>query len=458
MTRAREISPLDGRYAPVVGHLTAYFSEFALMRARCEVELRFLLALQDVEAIGALPPDDVARIQDALSAFSDEDYAKIKAFEARVNHDVKACELFLREKLGLSLPNRIHLGMTSEDVNNLAYALLLSRYLAAEQLPQLRRFVALLSERAAGWRDVPFPARTHGQAASPTTLGKELAVYVARLLRQARELEATRFRGKLGGATGNLSALVAACPTADWLSFSERFVTSLDLDWNPCTTQVEDGDGTAAYFAAVTRINTIVLDFDLDLWEYVSRGDVVQKTVDTEVGSSTMPHKVNPIRFENSEGNLTFSTAILHVLCDKLPRSRMQRDLSDSSLKRNIGVALAHAYLGLDAAMKGLERIDVSPRALRAKVDSQPEVLGEAIQTVFRLEGLAEPYEQVYRKLRGREITLDQLHAWIDEVEGLPSEPRARLKALRPSSYLGLAPQICDRIVAEARCWLAETA
>jgi adenylosuccinate lyase len=449
----REISPLDGRYAATVGHLGQYFSECALAGARCEVELRYLLALDETGVFEPLGASERARIEGALRTFGDEDFVRIKEIEGRIRHDVKACEVYLRDRLELSSPNLIHFGLTSEDVNNLAYALLYTRYRDEQQRPQLRRLVEALVDRARAWAAIPFPARTHGQPASPTTLGKEIAVFLNRLVRQIRQLEAFCFRGKLSGATGTHAAAMTAFPDVDWLTFSERFVSGLGLEGNPCTTQIEDGDALAEYFAITARINNILLDLDLDLWEYISRGDLVQRAVDAEVGSSTMPHKVNPIHFENSEGNLTLSTAMLHTLGDKLTRSRMQRDLSDSTVKRNVGVALAYSFLAVEQTLQGLDRIDIEDQALVRRVDESPQVLAEAYQTILRAAGAADPYELLRAAVRGREISLEELHRWIDGLE-VKAAVKARMKDLRPSAYVGAAQQLAERAVAEAQEWL----
>jgi adenylosuccinate lyase len=449
----REISPLDGRYRERLAELPAYFSEFALMKARCEVELAYLEALDRTGLFPALSDDERQRIEGARSSFSDADFERIVEIDREIDHDVKACELFLRERLRLSHPNLIHFGLTSADVNDLAYGLLLARFRDELQLPLLRRLIERLADLAEAWRDAVFPARTHGQPASPTTLGKELAVFLSRLLRQAGQLEAHRFRGKLTGATGTYASFVAAFPDHDWIAFSDALVERLGLEPNRCTTQIEDHDALAEYFAIVSRINNVVSDLDRDLWEYVSRGDVVEKPVEREVGSSTMPHKVNPIRFENSEGNVAISNALLHALSDKLTRSRMQRDLSDTTVKRNIGVALAHGHLAIGETLRGLDRIDVDRDALRAKVDASPEVLAEAIQTVLRVEGVEDPYELLRGLTRGKGLTLDRLRSFVD---GLPvdGDVKDRLRDLRPTEYVGLASRICDRVVERARRWL----
>jgi len=449
-----EISPLDGRYAGVVGHLGEYFSEHALMQARCEVEVSYLLALDETKLLPRLSDDERARARQAAGALSDEEFARIKTIEKTTQHDVKACELFLREKIGLDHPNLIHFGLTSEDVTNLAYGLLFSRYRDREQIPQLRRLVDLLTSYAERWADAPFPARTHGQPASPTTFGKELAVFVSRLVRQARALERVRFRGKFSGATGTHAALATALPGGDWIAFSERFVDSLGLEPIACSTQIDDGDGLAEYFGIVARVNGILLDLDLDLWEYISRGDVIQAVVEGEVGSSTMPHKVNPIHFENSEGNLAVSNTLLHMLSDKLTHSRMQRDLSDSSVKRSIGVALTHAYLAVEQTLKGLGRVSLDERAARERVDATPETLTEAYQTILRAVGLEDPYEKLREHSRGCSLRLEDLHRWVEGLD-IDAATKRRLLQLRPSNYVGLAPELCRRVVADARMWLA---
>ncbi len=453
----REISPLDGRYADIVGTLGDYFSEHALMEARCDVELRYLLALDDTKLLPRLSKAERGRVAAAQSGLTDAEFARIKDIEKTTQHDVKACELFLREKLALAHPNVIHFGLTSEDATNLAYGLLLGRYRDKEELPQLRRLIATLADMAERWAETPFPARTHGQPASPTTFGKELAVFVSRLLRQGRQLEAFRFRGKFSGATGTHAALSTAFPDADWIGFADRFVASLGLEPIACSTQIDDGDGLAEYFAIVTRLNGVVLDLDVDVWEYISRGEVVQAAVAGEVGSSTMPHKVNPIQFENSEGNLAVSTALLHALSDKLTHSRMQRDISDSAAKRTIGVALAHGYLAIAQTLKGLARISLDERAARDHVEAAPETLTEAYQTILRAAGVEDPYEKLRAASRGRSLGLSDLHAWVETLD-VPADVKRRLVGLRPTDYVGLSADLARRTVAEARAWLGRSA
>ena len=449
----REISPLDGRYRERLTDLPAYFSDFALMKTRCEIELAYLEALDRTGLFPPLSDAERERIEHVRSEFSDADYERITAIDRRINHDVKACELFLREALALADPNRIHFGLTSEDVDNLAYGLLLLRYRDEQQIPILRRLIERLTALADAWSSVVFPARTHGQPASPTTLGKELAVFLSRLLRQVRWLERYRFRGKLNGATGTHAAAAVAFPEHDWIATSDAFVESLGLEPNRCTTQIEDHDALAEYFSIVSRILSIVRDLDQDLWQYISRGDLIERAQDAEVGSSTMPHKVNPIRFENSEGNVAIANALLGELAEQLTRSRMQRDLSDKTAKRNIGVALAHGHLAIGQTLDGLARIDVDEARLRETVDGTPEVLAEAIQTILRVEGVDDPYERLRGLTRGVLLAPDGLAAFIDELP-VPEGVKGRIHALRPTEYTGLASRICKQVVEEARAWL----
>ena len=448
-----EISPLDGRYRKQLAELPAYFSEFALMRTRCEVELAYVEALDRTGLFPALSDEERERIKCARTSFSDDDFERIAEIDRKIGHDVKACEIFLRERLRLARPNLIHFGLTSADVNNLAYALLLTRFRDEQQVPLMRRLLERLVDLVEAWKSVVFPARTHGQPASPTTLGKELAVFLSRLVRQAAQLEAHRFRGKLTGATGTHAAFVTAFPDHDWMAFSAEFVKSLGLEPNQCTTQIEDHDTLAEYFAIVSRINNIVSDFDRDMWGYLSRGDLLQVVVGSEVGSSTMPHKVNPIRFENSEGNVTISNALLHALSDKLTQSRMQRDLSDTTVKRNIGVALAHSHLAIGQTLQGLERIDVDEANLKRKVDAAPEVLAEGYQTILRVAGLEDPYELLRGLTRGEALTLDRLHGSVDGLS-VSDEVKDRLRDLRPTDYVGLASRVCDAVLETARRWI----
>jgi len=451
----REISQLDGRYRDRLDRLGDYFSEFALAEARCAIELRHLEALDETGLFPKLTDEERSRVAAAKETFAESDFARIQEIERAIRHDVKACELYCRERLALAQPNLIHFGLTSADVNTLAYARILARFRDEVQLPQVRALLERLVELAERWKDAPFPARTHGQPASPTTAGKEIAVFVGRLLRQAERLRAFRFRGKLSGATGTFASFAVVFPSFDWIGFADGFVAGLGLEPNRCTTQIDDGDALAEYFGIAARINGIVLDLDCDVWEYLSRGEMVQRAAAGEVGSSTMPHKVNPIRFENSEGNLAISNALLHALSEKLTRSRMQRDLSDTTVKRNIGVALAHAHLALGETLRGLDEIDVAADVARGHVDAAPATLTEAIQSVLRAEGADDPYETLRRLARGKAVTLEGLREFVD---GLPiaDEAKARLAALRPSDYVGLAERVCEEATARARVWLEE--
>jgi len=449
----REISPLDGRYRDRLESLGDFFSEFALVQARCEVELRFLLALDETSLFPRLTRDEQGRIAALRSSFSEEDFARVKEIEGEIRHDVKSCEVFLRESLRLRHPNLIHFALTSADVNNLAYGLILTRFVRNVQLPQLRDLVTKLAEMAEAWCEVPFPTRTHGQPASPSTAGKEIAVFLDRLVRQGRQLEAHRFRGKLSGATGTYASFDAAFPDFDWIAFSRAFVESLDLESHVVTTQIDDGDALAEYFDLTTRIHGIVLGLDLDAWEYLSRGDLIQRAVAHEVGSSTMPHKVNPIRFENSEGNLTIANALLRAFSEKLTRSRMQRDLSDTTVRRNIGVALAHGHLAIAETLRGLAEIDIDETASRARVNAVPAILTEAVQTILRAEDVDDPYERLKAFARGAAPTLEELRSFIDELP-ISSATKKRLRAFHPSDYVGLATEICRATVERARAWL----
>ena len=449
----KAISPLDGRYARILAPLGDVFSEFALAQERCRIELRYLKALDATGVFPVLNNEELVRIDAALASFRDADFDRVKAIEADVNHDVKACELFLKEKLNLRQPEMIHFGLTSADINNLATAGLLRRFRDEHQLPQLRELLKELAELAEQWKAIPFPARTHGQPASPTTAGKEVAVFLSRLLKQTKQLASLEFTGKMNGATGTYAALAITSPDIDWPAFSKQLVESLGLEWSACTTQIEGNDTIAEHLHLTSRINSIVLDLDQDFWQYISRGEIVQKTIPGEVGSSTMPHKVNPIRFENSEGNLTIANALIPALAQKLTQSRMQRDLSGSTVQRNLGVAFAHSYLAIQQTMQGLSRIDLNADVARQHVDASPEVLAEAVQTLLRAEGVENPYELLKSLTRGSAITLESLHSWIDGLD-IRNSTKEHLKALRPSDYIGLAVAITEEVIRQTRTWL----
>jgi len=450
----REISPLDGRYADKLGELAELFCEQALMRSRCFVELAYLEALADTGRFFALDAAERAAIRKERDSFGDRDYENIKRHEARTAHDVMACVEHLRERF----PARaewIHFALTSEDVNNLAYGLIFREYAEKLQRPLLESVIRKLLELAERWEDAPFPAKTHGQPASPSTAGKELAVFAARLARQLGQLKAFRFRGKLNGATGNWSAFAAADPDFDWIAFSRRFVESLGLAFNPTTTQIEDHDAWSEWFSVVRRINVILLDLDVDVWEYVSRGYFVQRKKDDEVGSSTMPHKVNPIKFENSEGNLVLADSLLSTLSERLCHSRMQRDLSDSTVVRNVGVALAHSHLAWQETLAGLGRIELDAAACRTELEREPQLLAEPYQIVLRRAGRKDAYGQLKELTRGRAVTLADFHRLLD-AGGLDELLRARLRALDVPGYVGLAPRVCREARAAAEKELAQ--
>ena len=444
----KEISPLDGRYADRLGDLAGLFCEQALMQYRCRVELAYLEALADTGRFFQLDPAERAALRREMDSFGERDYVEIKRIEARTAHDVMACVEHLRARF----PARaewIHFALTSEDVNNLAYSLIFREYAARLQRPLLDEVIRKLMELAGRWQDIPFPAKTHGQPASPTTAGKEITVFIARLLRQRRQLKEFRFRGKFGGATGNWSAFVAADPDFDWIGFSKKFVASLGLEFNGATTQIEDHDAWSEWFSITRRINTVLLDLDLDAWEYISRGFFVQKKREGEVGSSTMPHKVNPIKFENSEGNLVLANSLLATLSERLCHSRMQRDLSDSTVTRNIGVALAHSHLAWQETLGGLDRVELDLAACRAELEREPQLLAEPYQIVLRRAGRKDAYDQLKALTRGRAVTLADFHRLLDE-SGIDEVLKARLRKLDVPAYVGLAGRVCREVLAAA--------
>jgi len=441
------LSPLDGRYAGKTGPLRALFSEFGLMRLRTRVELRWLEALADSGAAGALAPLEPgarAHLQSIAAGFDLGDAERIKALEAETNHDVKAVEYYLRERLASREDTRsllafIHFACTSEDINNLAYGLMLVQGREQVLLPAMRALAERLRGLAHAHASVAMLARTHGQSASPTTLGKELANVTARLERQIAQLEAVTVLGKMNGAVGNFNAHLAACPEADWPAIAAAFVRGLGLEWNPYTTQIEPHDCIAEYLHALCRFNTVVIDLCRDCWGYVSLGYFRQRQVEGEIGSSTMPHKVNPIDFENAEGNLGIANALAEKLARKLPVSRWQRDLTDSTALRNLGVVAGHSLLAWDACLKGLGKLEVDREAMAADLDGAWEVLAEAVQTVMRRWGVADSYEQLKALTRGRPVDRATLHAFIRSA-AIPEAERARLLALTPADYVGNAP------------------
>ncbi|TAK37563.1 MAG: adenylosuccinate lyase [Betaproteobacteria bacterium] len=447
------LSPLDGRYAKSVDPLRPYFSEHALIRYRVRVELRWLQALAAAPAIRELKPFSAATrraLAQLEAGFSVADGERIKVIEAATNHDVKAIEYWLKEKLAHNREIErslefIHFACTSEDINNLAYALMLAESRERVLLPKLDALIAALRALARRHADLPMLARTHGQPASPTTLGKEIANVVHRLRRACRAIAAVAMLGKLNGAVGNYNAHLAAYPELDWPRFARRFVERLGLEFNPYTTQIEPHDAFAELFDAYARANTVLLDLDRDLWGYVALGYFRQRPAAGEVGSSTMPHKVNPIDFENSEGNVGVANALLRHLADKLPVSRWQRDLSDSTALRNAGSALGHTLLAYAACLRGLGKLEADPARLAADLDANWEVLAEAVQQVMRRYGVPDAYEKLKTLTRGRPLGRAQLNAFIRGLR-IPAGAKRRLLALTPAAYTGLAATLAKRI------------
>jgi adenylosuccinate lyase len=448
------LSPLDGRYAGKLAAVRQIFSEAGLMRERVRVEAAWFLALAGGPAKTALLqlPPAAREFLVALAADPTRtDVAAIKKIESRTNHDVKAVEYWLRGELqscgagGADL-EWLHFGCTSEDINNLAYALMLESARASLLLPQLQSLSDSLDALAVRYAAVAMLARTHGQSATPTTLGKELANVAARLERQRAGLQRISILGKMNGAVGNFNAHVAALPHVDWPAFSAAFVVSLGLVSNPYTTQIEPHDWIAEYCHALMRANTVLLDLARDLWSYISIGYFKQRLVEGEVGSSTMPHKVNPIDFENAEGNLGMANALLGHFADKLPVSRLQRDLSDSTVLRNIGVAIGHAVLSFKSLSMGLEKLELDAARVSQDLDRAWEVLGEAVQTVMRAHGIPDAYDRLKAFSRGRPVDAGTMREFIASL-ALPHEEKARLMSLTPATYLGLAPSLARRNV-----------
>ena len=440
------LSPLDGRYASKVEALRPIFSEYGLMHRRVQVEIEWLLALAADPKLAELPAFDASQIKTLKTIaenFSVADGERIKAIEATTNHDVKAVEYFIKEKIGAdaSLAQAkefVHFACTSEDINNLSYALMLRDARSQVLLPQLDAVIAKLREMAHANATLPLLSRTHGQTASPSTLGKEIANVVARLQRQRQQLAAVEISGKINGAVGNYNAHVITYPEVDWRTFSQRFVESLGLDYNAYTTQIEPHDGVAEYCDAVRRANIILIDLARDIWGYISLGYFKQTLKAGEVGSSTMPHKVNPIDFENAEGNFGLANALLGHFAEKLPISRWQRDLTDSTVLRALGTAFGHGLVALESLKKGLGKLNVNAERIAADLDNSWEVLAEAVQTVMRRYGLPEPYEQLKALTRGRGITKDSMREFVTAL-ALPAEAKQRLLDLTPGSYIGMA-------------------
>ena len=447
------LSPLDGRYAAKTRPLQEHFSEFALIRHRIRIEIEWLKALAAEPAFASLPGlsgEAHAALDEAAAKFSLADAERVKALEATTNHDVKAVEYWLRERFASNAEitgaaEFIHFACTSEDINNLSHALMVQGARGSVLLPAIDRIVERLDALAAAHADLAMLARTHGQPATPTTLGKEMANVAHRLRRARARFAAVEMLGKVNGATGNFNAHVAAAPQVDWPAFAERFVTKLGIAYNPLTIQIEPHDALAEAFDAAARLNTILVDLDRDLWGYISLGYFRQRVKAGEVGSSTMPHKVNPIDFENSEGNLGLANALLGHLSAKLPVSRWQRDLTDSTVLRNMGVAFGYCLLGYDACLRGLEKLEADPARIARDLDEAWDVLAEAVQTVMRAHRIPDSYEKLKALTRGKGgIDRDGLHAFVRSL-AIPEEAKARLLALTPSTYTGLASKLARR-------------
>lgn len=447
------LSPLDGRYAGKVEALRPIFSEFGLMHNRVRVEIAWLIALADearIAEVPALTATARAFLNGIATDFSEPDGERIKSIERTTNHDVKAVEYFIKEKISgnselAQAKEFVHFACTSEDINNLAYGLMLQEARAKVLLPSVDNVIAALRQLAHAQAARPLLSRTHGQTASPTTLGKEIANVVARLERQRQQIAAVELSGKINGAVGNYNAHQVAYPEVDWPSFSRRFVEQLGLAFNPYTTQIEPHDCVAEIGDAVRRANTVLIDFCRDIWGYVSLGYFKQRLKEGEVGSSTMPHKVNPIDFENAEGNFGVGNALFEHFSSKLPISRWQRDLTDSTVLRALGTAFGHTQIALDSLLKGLGKLEVNPERLDADLEASWEVLAEAVQTVMRRYGLPNPYEQLKALTRGQGITAESMQAFIQTLD-LPPDARQALLELTPARYTGLAESLARAI------------
>ena len=453
LTTLNALSPLDGRYQTKLDALRPYFSEYALIKHRAWVEVEWLKALaaaSELTEIAAFSPATIKELDAAIANFSESDAAQVKSIEARTNHDVKALEYWLKDKFAANpeinkASEFIHFACTSEDINNLSHGLMLKTARDEVMLPFLANLMARLKELATQLANQPMLSRTHGQTASPSTMGKELANVLYRLQRQEKQLKNNEILGKINGAVGNFNAHLAAYPDFDWEQFAERFVRSLGLTYNPMTIQIEPHDYMAELYDSFARINTILIDLNRDIWGYISVGYFKQKVKAGEIGSSTMPHKVNPIDFENSEGNLGMANALLRHMAEKLPISRWQRDLTDSTVLRNMGVAFGYTLLAYDACLRGLNKLEINPEKLAQDLDASWEVLAEPIQTVMRRYGIANPYEQLKELTRGKGgINQASLHAFIEDL-AIPTQAKQDLLAMTPASYIGKAVALAKR-------------
>jgi len=447
------VSPIDGRYGDKVTALRPIFSEYGLLKFRVQVEVRWLqklAACAEIREVPAFDADANAFLDKIVAEFSEQDAQRIKTIERTTNHDVKAVEYFLKEKVAEvpalhAVSEFIHFACTSEDINNLSHALMLNTAREEVIKPQWRKIIDAIAGLSQEYRDIPLLSRTHGQPATPSTVGKEFANVAYRMERQFRQLGNVDILGKINGAVGNYNAHVVAYPEVNWHQFSEEFVTSLGIQWNPYTTQIEPHDYIAELFDCVARFNTILLDFDRDIWGYIALSHFKQKTIAGEIGSSTMPHKVNPIDFENSEGNLGLSNAVLGHLAAKLPVSRWQRDLTDSTVLRNLGVGLGYALIAYQSTLKGISKLEVNRDHLLDELDHNWEVLAEPIQTVMRRYGIEKPYEKLKELTRGKRVDAAGMQAFIDGLT-LPDDEKTRLKAMTPANYIGEAITLVDKL------------
>ena len=453
------VSPIDGRYASKTAVLRPIFSEFGLIRHRVLVEIRWLQMLAnnaDIEEVAVLTEPANSLLDSIIDHFSEQDAQQIKNIERTTNHDVKAVEYFLKEKFSenkespagqelIAINEFIHFACTSEDINNLSHALMLSMARSDVILPQMHEIIDAITDLAHDLADTPMLCRTHGQPASPSTMGKEMANIVYRLSRQYKQFANVPVMGKINGAVGNYNAHISAYPDLDWAGIAQNFVESLGIDFNPYTIQIEPHDYIAEYFDAMARFNNILIDFNRDIWSYISLGYFKQKTIAGEVGSSTMPHKVNPIDFENSEGNLGIANAILNHLSNKLPISRWQRDLTDSTVLRNLGVGVAHSIIAYSSTMRGISKLMINEKALADDLDNTWEILAEPIQTVMRRYGVEKPYEKLKELTRGQSITAETLKQFVETLD-IPEPAKQELYNLTPAKYIGNAVQQAESV------------
>jgi adenylosuccinate lyase len=453
LNKLNALSPVDGRYASKVNELRPIFSEFGLIKARVTVEVRWLQALSEhdeISEVNRFSDTAHALLDSIVEQFSLDDAQRVKDIESTTNHDVKAVEYFLKEKIAdnaelLTISEFIHFACTSEDINNLSYALMLKEGRDEVIGTAIANVIDDIKEKALDYAAAPLLSRTHGQTASPSTMGKEFANVVARLERQLLQLEDIDIMGKINGAVGNYNAHYSAYPAVDWPAFAEAFVESLGLTFNPYTIQIEPHDYIAEYFHVLARINTILIDFSRDVWGYISVGYFKQKTIAGEVGSSTMPHKVNPIDFENAEGNFGIANALMNHFSEKLPISRWQRDLTDSTVLRNLGTCLAHSLIGFKSLQKGISKLEINEAKLLADLDANWEVLAEPIQTVMRRYGIEKPYEKLKELTRGQGIDQNSMKAFIETLE-IPNDAKQLLLEMTPASYTGCAETLANNI------------